>query len=321
MYLFRLFYHCSATLQAKTELSDRRLLLRLEDVCVPRARCVLCSVCVTPLSRDPGETTSYFHKNCSAIRALWNHSRQWQSLSLSPCACLFCVSWDWPLFFPLLFVPHFGPGTDFPALCILMPQCFGTGHCSSLIVCVPYSFWTGHCSPLIVCVPYSFWTGYCSSLCVRACADKRWRCTECEVSEWIADGRPAWVRITHSVNDLRKPWWYRIKRVSFLDNSANCYLFYPDCFSFWQRSLWGNMHPDFDMEHLTVDSLTQQFVWSRVIGWTEGTFVRLFRRKSRRSVCKPPEGRSWMSGVSLLSGISGLSFDSPFLSPLLFFSA
>ena len=34
-----------------------------------------------------------------------------------------------------------------------------------------------------------------------------------------------------------------------------------------------------------------------------------------------PEGRPGMSDVSLLSGISGLSFDSPFLSPLLFFSA
>ena len=34
-----------------------------------------------------------------------------------------------------------------------------------------------------------------------------------------------------------------------------------------------------------------------------------------------PEGRPGMSDVTLLSGISGLSFDSPFLSPLLFFSA
>ena len=33
-----------------------------------------------------------------------------------------------------------------------------------------------------------------------------------------------------------------------------------------------------------------------------------------------PEGRPGMSEVILLSGISGLSFDSPFLSPLLFFS-
>ena len=33
-----------------------------------------------------------------------------------------------------------------------------------------------------------------------------------------------------------------------------------------------------------------------------------------------PEGRPGMSEVFLLSGISGLSFDSPFLSPLLFFS-
>ena len=33
----------------------------------------------------------------------------------------------------------------------------------------------------------------------------------------------------------------------------------------------------------------------------------------------PPEGRPGMSDVTLLSGISGLSFDSPFLSPLLFF--
>ena len=32
-----------------------------------------------------------------------------------------------------------------------------------------------------------------------------------------------------------------------------------------------------------------------------------------------PDGRPGMSDVSLLSGISGLSFDSPFLSPLLFF--
>ena len=32
-------------------------------------------------------------------------------------------------------------------------------------------------------------------------------------------------------------------------------------------------------------------------------------------------GRPGMSDVSLLSGISGLSFDFPFLSPLLFFSA
>ena len=35
----------------------------------------------------------------------------------------------------------------------------------------------------------------------------------------------------------------------------------------------------------------------------------------------PPEGRPGMSDVTLLSGISGLSFDSPFLSPLLFFPA
>ena len=32
-----------------------------------------------------------------------------------------------------------------------------------------------------------------------------------------------------------------------------------------------------------------------------------------------PKGRLGMSDVTLLSGISGLSFDSPFLSPLLFF--
>ena len=32
-----------------------------------------------------------------------------------------------------------------------------------------------------------------------------------------------------------------------------------------------------------------------------------------------PKGRPRMSDVPLLSGISGLSFDSPFLSPLLFF--
>ena len=32
----------------------------------------------------------------------------------------------------------------------------------------------------------------------------------------------------------------------------------------------------------------------------------------------PPEGRPGMSDVSLLSRISGLSFDSPFLSPLIF---
>ena len=40
------------------------------------------------------------------------------------------------------------------------------------------------------------------------------------------------------------------------------------------------------------------------------------------SVClsgKLPEGRLGMSDVSPLSGISGLSSDSPFLSPLLFF--
>ena len=38
------------------------------------------------------------------------------------------------------------------------------------------------------------------------------------------------------------------------------------------------------------------------------------------SVCVcSPKGRPWMSDVSLLSGISGLSFGSPFLSPLLFF--
>ena len=35
--------------------------------------------------------------------------------------------------------------------------------------------------------------------------------------------------------------------------------------------------------------------------------------------CFPPEGRPGMSDVSPLSGISGLSFDSTFLSPLLFF--
>ena len=32
----------------------------------------------------------------------------------------------------------------------------------------------------------------------------------------------------------------------------------------------------------------------------------------------PPEGRPGMSDVPLLSGISGLSFDAPFLSPLVF---
>ena len=35
----------------------------------------------------------------------------------------------------------------------------------------------------------------------------------------------------------------------------------------------------------------------------------------------PPDGRLWMSDAFPLSGISGLSFDSPFLSPLLFFLA
>ena len=38
-------------------------------------------------------------------------------------------------------------------------------------------------------------------------------------------------------------------------------------------------------------------------------------------VCLYPEGRPGMSDVPLLSGISGLSYDSPLLSPLLFFSA
>ena len=33
----------------------------------------------------------------------------------------------------------------------------------------------------------------------------------------------------------------------------------------------------------------------------------------------PPKGRPGMSDVTLLSGISGLAFDSPFLSPLFFF--
>ena len=32
-----------------------------------------------------------------------------------------------------------------------------------------------------------------------------------------------------------------------------------------------------------------------------------------------PEGRTWMSDVTLLSGVSELSFDSPFLSALFFF--
>ena len=38
-----------------------------------------------------------------------------------------------------------------------------------------------------------------------------------------------------------------------------------------------------------------------------------------RDLLKPPEGRPGMSDVSPLSGISGLSFDSTLLSPLLFF--
>ena len=37
-------------------------------------------------------------------------------------------------------------------------------------------------------------------------------------------------------------------------------------------------------------------------------------------VCMPPKGRLGMSDVTLLFGISGLSFDSPFLSPLFVFS-
>ena len=38
-----------------------------------------------------------------------------------------------------------------------------------------------------------------------------------------------------------------------------------------------------------------------------------------RATAVTPEGRPGMSDVSLLSGISGLSFDSSFLSPLMFF--
>ena len=41
--------------------------------------------------------------------------------------------------------------------------------------------------------------------------------------------------------------------------------------------------------------------------------------KATFSSLRAPEGRPGMSDVLLLSGISGLSFDSPFLSPLLFF--
>ena len=41
--------------------------------------------------------------------------------------------------------------------------------------------------------------------------------------------------------------------------------------------------------------------------------------KSVRMLLNPPEGRPGMSDVSPLSGISGLSFDSTLLSPLLFF--
>ena len=49
--------------------------------------------------------------------------------------------------------------------------------------------------------------------------------------------------------------------------------------------------------------------------------VMWFRLKCENLSRQYPEGRPGMFDVSLLSGISGLSFDSPFLSPLLFFSA
>ena len=65
------------------------------------------------------------------------------------------------------------------------------------------------------------------------------------------------------------------------------------------------------------------------------SFYEFFRQLSIFSLCcsgllsallvlstlyeRPPEGRPGMSDVSLLSGISGLSFDSTLLSPLLFF--
>ena len=42
------------------------------------------------------------------------------------------------------------------------------------------------------------------------------------------------------------------------------------------------------------------------------------KHNSKESEKFHPEGRPAMSDVSLRSGISGLSFDSPFLSPLLF---
>ena len=51
-------------------------------------------------------------------------------------------------------------------------------------------------------------------------------------------------------------------------------------------------------------------------------FIRLVSQagfSSGRSLRLDPEGRPGMSDVCLLSGISGLSFDSPFLSPFLFF--
>ena len=44
-----------------------------------------------------------------------------------------------------------------------------------------------------------------------------------------------------------------------------------------------------------------------------------FRVHLRNFSITPPEGRPGMSDVSPLSGISGLSFDSTLLSPLLFF--
>ena len=177
MYLFRLFYHCSATPQAKTELSDRCLLLRLEDVCVPE----LAAFCVLSASHHcrgtQGDDLVLRQELQCSMCAL--KSFQAMAVTVAQSLCVFVP----PLFFlfffwgggggtglatvlPSLCVPHFRPGTDFPALCMLVPQSFGTGHCSSHIICVPYSFWTGHCSSLIVCVSCSFWTGHCSSLIV-----------------------------------------------------------------------------------------------------------------------------------------------------------
>ena len=52
---------------------------------------------------------------------------------------------------------------------------------------------------------------------------------------------------------------------------------------------------------------------------SNGQWIKPVDKKHDFSAVVYPEGRLGMSDVSLLSGISGLSFDSPFLSPHFFF--